>query len=119
MTDNSNIEDYQITPEDLGCLGEPENPAGLVEESGLAEKKVPISKSFEHIPFAVKKRARALYDTFEGDGKDMSFEDFCVEMYALESPALMKQDLAEIIEGKHEGNRRMAANLHDINEHLN
>ena len=115
---SDNIEDYEITPNDLGCMGEEENPPGLVEETvAPGETKVLTPKSFEHIPFEVKKRAHKLYETFEK--KDMPFENFCVELYALESPKLMQADLAGIIEEKHGRNRRMAANLHDITKHSN
>lgn len=113
---SDDLENYQITPEDLGCLGEAENDPGVVEET-VGKQKVSIPKSFKHIPFAVKKRARKLYDAF--DKKDMPFEDFCVQLYALESPKLMQADLLGIIEEKHGRNRRMAANLHNIGGNLN
>ncbi|MEK0338559.1 MAG: hypothetical protein QQN41_14110, partial [Nitrosopumilus sp.] len=71
---NEDLSDYQVTPDELGCMGEKEIDDGVKEESTV-EKEVPIPKSFEHIPFAVKQRARKLYDTFEGDAKDMSFVD--------------------------------------------
>ncbi|KKL53644.1 hypothetical protein LCGC14_2235420, partial [marine sediment metagenome] len=32
---SEDINDYQITPDDLGCGPEPENPAGLVEQSDV------------------------------------------------------------------------------------
>ena len=102
------LSDYKITPEDLGCLGEQEIDPGVKEEaveSGTVEKKVP--KSFASIPFEVKKRARKLYDSFVE--KDMSFEDFCVELYALESPALMRADLQDVVEQKQAGHQRKAA----------
>lgn len=111
-----NLDNYKVTPEDLGCLGEKEIDDGVKEENTV-ETKVPIPKSFEHIPFAAKKRARKIYDDFEK--KDMSFEEFCIELYAVESPALMKRDLAEIIEGKHDRNRMQAANTHMIKQSMN
>ncbi|KKK83106.1 hypothetical protein LCGC14_2796690, partial [marine sediment metagenome] len=41
------LSDYQVTPEDLGCLGERENDPGVVEEAveSGAEKKE-VRKSF-------------------------------------------------------------------------
>lgn len=112
---SDNIEDYEITPEDLGCLGEPECDPGVKDLSG--EQKTSAPKSFKYIPFEVKKRARKLYDSF--DNKDMPFEDFCIELYALESPKLMQADLTNIVEQKHERNRNMVANLHNIGGNLN
>ncbi len=112
------LSDYQITPEDLGCLGEAENDPGVVEEAvGPAIEKKPIPKSFASIPFEVKKRARKLYDSF--DDKDMSFEEFCTELYALESPALMQADLHNIVMEKQNRCRRQFASQHDIEENLN
>ena len=102
------LSDYKITPDDLGCMGEKEIDDGVKEEaveSGTVEKKVP--KSFASIPFEVKKRARKLYDGFVE--KDMSFEEFCVELYALESPALMPADLRNIVQQKQVGHQRKAA----------
>ena len=110
------LENYEITPEDLGCLGEEENPAGLVEEA-IGETKTPVPKSFKHIPFAVKQRARKLYDQFEK--KDLSFEDFCVQLYALESPKLMQADLQKIVLEKQDRNRLAFANQHNIEKNLN
>lgn len=114
MSDDMKMED--ITPEMLGCLGEKEIDDGVKEEVvASGETKVPVPKSFEHIPLEVKKRAHKLYETFEGAAKDMSFEDFCVALYALESPALMGADLQGIVEQKHSGYRRKAAVDHTMN----
>ena len=113
------LENYQITPDDLGCLGEAENDPGVVEEtvgSGAVEKK-PVPKSFAHIPFEKKKRAKKIYDQFEK--KDMSFEDFCIALYALESPALMQADLQDIVTEKQDRNRLAFANQHKIDRNLN
>ena len=113
------LENYEITPEDLGCLGEREIDDGVVEEavgSGAVEKKE-VPKSFASIPFEVKKRARKLYDGF--DQKDMPFEDFCTELYALESPALMQADLKGIIEQKHAGYQQKAAMDHAMKQNMN
>lgn len=112
-------DDYIIQPGDLGGADEPENDPGVVEEAIASggEPKQPISPCFEKVPFKNRKIYRKIYDGFEF--KDMSFEDFCVEMYYLHSPAMMRKDLAGVIEKKHQGNRQMAANLHDINKHLN
>ena len=116
------LENYEVTPEDLGCLGEPENDPGVVEEavgSGSGETNVPIRKSFASIPFEQKQRARKLYDGFTV--KDISFEDFCIELYALESPALMQADLRDMITEKEDRNRVQAANMniHSMNRSIN
>ncbi len=116
---SDDIEDYQITPDDLGCGPEPECDPGVKEESGLAEIKVPIPKSFKHIPIKVKKRARKLYDNFEGDAKDLPFEEFCTELYALESPALMQADLKGMITEKHDRLRTQAVNMHAMKRSMN
>lgn len=113
------LENYEITPEDLGCMGERENDPGVVEEaigSGTVEKKE-IRKSFAHIPFKQKKRAKKLYDNCYP--KDMSFEDFCIELYALESPALMQADLQKIVLEKQDRSRRAFANQQNIERNLN
>ena len=113
------LSDYKITPEDLGCLGEPENDPGVVEEAigpDAAEKKL-VPKSFASIPFEIKQRARKLYDGF--DDKDMPFEDFCVELYALESPALMQADLQEIVLEKQDRCRQQFANQRNIERGMN
>ena len=112
------LENYEITPEDLGCMGEKEIDGGVVEEAvASGEPKQPINPCFEHIPFEKRKMFRKLYDTFEK--KDMSFEDFCVEMCAVTSQGLMQQDLSQIISDKQMGNTRMAANKHAINRSMN
>ncbi len=118
---NEDLENYEITPDDLGCMGEQENDPGVVEEavgSGSPEKKE-VRKSFASIPFEQKKRAKKLYDQFEGDAKDMSFEDFCIELYALESPALMQADLQKIVLEKQDRSRVAFANQHNIEGNLN
>ncbi len=112
------FENYEITPNDLGCMGEEENPAGLVEETvGPGVEKKEVRKSFASVPFKKKKKARKLYDTI--DDKDMSFEDFCVELYALQSPALMQADLQKIVLEKQDRSRQMFANQRNIDKHLN
>ena len=112
------LENYEVTQEDLGCMGELENDPGVVEEAvGPAIEKKAVPKSFASIPFEVKQRARKLYDSF--DDKDMSFEDFCVELYALESPALMQVDLHNIIMEKQDRCRQQFANQHNIERNLN
>ncbi len=115
---SEDINDYQITPSDLGCGPEPENDPGVVEEAiGSGETKVPVPKSFKHIPFAVKQRARKLYDSF--DQRDMAFEDFCVELYALQSPALMQADLHNMVMEKQDRSRLAFANQRNIKRNLN
>ena len=111
------LENYEVTPEDLGCLGEQEIDPGVVEEPAVPVEKKPARKSFAQIPFEVQKRARKLYDSF--DEKDVSFEDFCVELYALESPALMQADLHNIIMEKQDRARMQFANQHRIDRNLN
>ena len=112
------LSDYQVTPEDLGCLGERENDPGVVEEAveSGAEKKE-VRKSFATIPFEQKKRAKKIYDGFAV--KDMSFEDFCIELYALESPALMQADLQDIVLEKQDRCRQQFASQRNIEKHLN
>ncbi len=112
------LENYEVTPEDLGCMGEPENDPGVVEEAvGSGVEKKPVPKSFASIPFEVKKRARKLYDSF--DDKDMPFEEFCTELYALESPALMQADLQSIVMEKQDRCRQQFADQHNIDKNLN
>ncbi len=111
------LENYEVTPEDLGCLGERENDPGVVEESTVPVEKKPARKSFAQIPFEVQKRARKLYDSFEK--KDMPFEDFCVELYALESPALMQADLQKVVLEKQDRARMQFANQHRIDRSMN
>ncbi len=112
------LENYNITPDDLGCMGERENDPGVVEEAveSGAEKKE-VRKSFACIPFEQKKRAKKLYDNCYP--KDMSFEDFCIELYALESPALMQADLHNIVMEKQDRCRQQFANQQNIERNLN
>ena len=112
------INDYQITPDDLGCGPEPENDPGVVEEAiGSGVEKKEVRKSFAYIPFEQKKRARKLYDGFTV--KDMSFEDFCIELYALESLKLMQADLHNLIMEKQDRSRLAFANQRNIERNLN
>ena len=111
------LENYEITPDDLGCLGEPECDPGVKEETQKVEK--PRRLSFEHIPLEKKKHARKLYDVFEGEAKDMSFEDFCIELYALESPKLMQADLHNMVMEKQDRSRLAFANQRNIEKNLN
>ncbi len=115
---NEDLSDYQVTPDELGCMGEQENDPGVVEEAvGSGAEKKEVRKSFANIPFEQKKRARKLYDSF--DDKDMSFEDFCIELYALESPALMQADLRNIIMEKQDRCRQQFATQRNIERNLN
>ncbi len=115
---DEDLENYEITPDDLGCMGEQENDPGVVEEAvGSDAEKKEVRKSFACIPFEQKKRARKLYDGFAV--KDMSFEDFCIELYALESPVLMQADLQDIVLKKQDRNRQMFANQHRIDKNMN
>lgn len=116
---SEDLENYEVTPDELGCMGEQEIDPGVVEdavESGTAEKKE-VRKSFASIPFEQKKRARKIYDGF--DDKNMSFEAFCIELYALESPSLMQADLRDIITEKEDRLRLQAANTHVIKQSMN
>ncbi len=115
---SDDINDYQITPSDLGCGPEPENDPGVVEEAveSGAEKKE-VRKSFACIPFEQKKRAKKLYDNCYP--KDMSFEDFCIELYALESPALMQADLQDMVLERQDRCRQQFANQRNIEGNLN
>jgi hypothetical protein len=97
-----------ITPEDLGCMGEQEIDPGVKEENGFANvEKQPEKLCFKHIPEQNRKAYWKLYSQFEN--KDMSFEDFAIEMYAINSPHLMQMDLEKIIEQKHDGVARKQA----------
>ena len=112
------LENYDITPDDLGCMGERENDPGVVEEAvGSGAEKKEVRKSFACIPFEQKKRAKKLYDNCYP--KDMSFEDFCIELYALESPALMQADLHNIVMEKQDRCRQQFANQRNIDRNLN
>jgi len=107
--DEMKMED--ITPEMLGCLGEPECDPGIKEEavgSGSAEK--PKARCFESIPFEQRKLYHKFYhEFFEPDARDISFEEFAVELYALSSPMLMQQDLSKVMDQKHMGAARKQA----------
>ena len=105
MADNDELRMDEITPEMLGCMGEPEIDDGVIEETQKVKKTVRLS--FEQISLAKRKKYRQLYDQF--DYKDMSFEDFCCELCAIQSPGLMQKDLADIVAQKHAGYQRKAA----------
>lgn len=109
--DDMNMVD--ITPEDLGCLGEKEIDDGVLEETQPIEKpgkKLSMAAVFEKIPLEKRKKYRKFYDEFfTPEGRDMSFENFCVEMYLLESPLKMQYDLQEITAQKEDGYRQKAA----------
>jgi len=107
--DEMKMED--ITPNDLGCLGEDEVDPGVKEESAPVKESIPLS--FEAIPFKKRKQAKELYDSFTF--KDMSFEQFCIELYAIQSPGMMQQDLGNIIAQKQAGYQRKAAIDHSLN----
>ncbi len=112
------LENYEITPEDLGCMGEQENDPGVVEEAvGSGAEKKEVRKSFMSISLGQKKRAKKIYDGFAV--KDMSFEDFCIELYALESPTLMQADLHNIIMEKQDRCRQQFATQRNIEKNLN
>lgn len=110
------LDKYEITPADMGQ--DAENDPGVVEEViASGETKQPISPCFKAIPFEARKKYRKLYDTFEQ--KDMPFEDFAIEMHFMANPQMIQRDLGRIIDQKQQGNRRLAANLHNINKNLN
>ncbi len=108
-----------ITPEDLGCMGEKEIDDGVLEETKPIEKpgkKLSLMAVFGKIPLENRKKYRKFYDEFfTPEGKDLSFEEFCVEMYLLESPLKMQYDLREITAQKHDGYRQKAAISHTVN----
>ena len=116
--DDMKMED--ITPEDLGCLGEREIDDGVLEETQPIEKpskKLTMAAVFEKIPLEKRKKYRKFYDEFfTPEGRNMSFEDFCVEMYLLESPLKMQYDLQEITAQMHTGYQRKAAVDHTMNK---
>ena len=115
---SDDLRDYEITPEDLGCMGEQEVDPGVVEEAvGSGETNQPISPCFEHIPFENKKKYRKLYDSF--DEKDMSFEDFCIEMFAMTSPKMMQQELSGMLDMREGRGRTMLANKQAIERSMN
>ncbi len=117
MADEMNMED--ITPEDLGCMGEKEIDDGVLEETKPIEKpgkKLSLAAVFEKIPLDNRKKYRKFYDEFfTPEGRDISFEEFCVEMYLLESPLKMQYDLQEIIAQRQDGYRQKAAVDHTVN----
>ncbi len=116
---SDDLRDYEITPEDLGCMGEQEVDPGVVEAavgSGSGPSS-PISPCFEKIPMENRRAYRKLYDGFTI--KDISFEDFCIEMFVISSPTMMKHDLDKIISQKHAGYQQMAANKHAIDQSMN
>ena len=116
VSDEMNMED--ITPEDLGCMGEKEVDDGVLEETQPVVKKEVLSLAtvFEKIPLEKRKKYRKFYDDFfTPEGRDMSFEEFCVEMYLLESPLKMQYDLQEITAQMHDGYAHKAAVDHTMN----
>ncbi len=107
MVSNDDMDLTDITPEDLGCMGEQEADPGVKEET-QSIKAHPTTKDeiFASIPHETKKTYRKVYDGFEF--KDMSFNEFCVEMAMISSPGLAQQSLSKIISQKHEGQMRKA-----------
>ena len=117
---SEDLENYEITAEDLGCLGEQEVAPGVMEEavtSGSAGPNSPTPLSFQSIPMENRRAYRKLYDGFER--KDMSFEDFCVEMFAMSSPTMMQHDLDKMMGMRENRNQIMAANKQAIEQSLN
>lgn len=102
---NDDMKMEDITPEMLGCMGEQETDPGVVEETQKVDK--PARLCFINIPFEKRKAFKLLYDQFEE--RDMPFEDFCIELYAVQSPGMMQRDLGDIIDQKHAGYQRKAA----------
>ena len=117
---SDDLRDYEITPDDLGCMGEKEIDPGVMEEavtSGSAGLNSPIPLSFQSIPMDNRRAYRKLYDGFER--KDMSFEDFCVEMFAMSSPTMMQHDLGKMMGMRENRNQIMTANKHAIEKSMN
>ena len=106
-----------IDVNELGCMGEQEIAPGVKEETGFVSKKqVAVKLCFSHIPEQNRKAYWQLYEQF--DNKDMSFEEFALEMHAINSPTLMQKDLEKIIDQKHRGNARQAGIDHAIKKKI-
>lgn len=108
-SDEMKMED--ITPEDLGCMGEKEIDDGVMEDAvGAGPTKKPKESCFANVPFESRKLYRKFYDEFFTEaGRDLPFEEFAVQMCALSSPMLMQKDLGDITAQKHAGYQRKAA----------
>ena len=114
MVSNEDFKMEDITPEDLGCLGEQEVDPGVKEEPEQPIKAQPTTKDeiFASIPHEKKKKYRELYDGFTI--KDMPFDEFCVEMTMMSNPGLMQRDIGKIIDQKQMGQARMAGVNHAL-----
>ena len=107
MVSNEAFKQEDITPEDLGCMGEQEIDPGVKEETQPI-KPQPTTKDaiFASIPHETKKAFRKLYDGFEK--KDMPFDEFCVEMMMTSNPHVMQSSLTKIIDQKQMGRASQA-----------
>jgi hypothetical protein len=102
---NDEMKMEDITPEDLGCLGEQECDPGVKEETAPI-KAQPTTKEaiFKSIPRETVKSFKKLYDGFTV--KDMPFDEFCVEMMMMSNPGVMQSSLSKIMSQKHLGQAR-------------
>ncbi len=99
------FEDIDVN--ELGCMGEKEIDPGVREETGFVTKKqTAVKLCFKHIPEQNRKAYWRLYEQF--DNKDMSFEEFALEMHAINSPTLMQADLEKVMDLRHRGAARKA-----------
>ena len=115
MVSNEDFKQEDITPEDLGCMGEEEVPEGVKEPTGQpAGKAQPTTKDeiFASIPHEKKKSYRKIYDGFEQ--KDMPFDEFCVEMAMMSNPGIMQRDIGKIVNQKQMGQARAAGVNHAL-----
>jgi hypothetical protein len=108
MVSNDDMKMEDITPEDLGCMGEQEVDPGVKEETAPI-KAQPTTKEaiFKSIPHETKKAFKKLYDGFTV--KDMPFDEFCVEMMMMSNPGVMQSTLSKIMEQKQSGYMNQAA----------
>ena len=109
VSNEMNMED--ITPEDLGCMGEQECDPGVKEEplEKFSKANTPTTKAeiFRTIPHETKKAFKKLYDGFAQ--KDIPFDEFCVEMMMMSNPGVMQSTLMKITEQKQRGYQHKAA----------
>jgi hypothetical protein len=108
MVSNEDFKQEDITPEDLGCMGEQECDPGVKEGSDVVvnNKPQPTTKEeiFRTIPHEMKKKYKKIYDGFTV--KDIPFDEFCVEMAMLSNPGVQQSSIMKIIEQKQNGARQ-------------
>jgi hypothetical protein len=108
VSNNDDMRMEDITPEDLGCMGEQEVDPGVKEETQPI-KPQPTTKEaiFKSIPHETVKSFKKLYDGFTV--KDMPFDEFCVEMMMMSNPGVMQSTLSKIMDRKQQGYMHKAA----------